>query len=86
MRVPYYLVMITITRVINVVVSSYSVNGSLIPYNTWWGILVWVLIFVAVAVMCLVIYKYGEKIEKYFKSLFSKRKEKKNKIENSEQK
>lgn len=86
MRVPYYLVMITITRVINVVVSSYSVNGSLIPYNTWWGILVWVLIFVAVAVMCLVIYKHGEKIEKYFKSLFSKRKEKKNKIENSEQK
>lgn len=86
MRVPYYLVMITITRVINVVVSSYSVNGSLIPYNTWWGILVWVLIFVAVAVMCLVIYKYGEKIEKYFKSLFSKRKEKKNKIENGEQK
>ncbi len=86
MRVPYYLVMITITRVINVVVSSYSVNGSLIPYNTWWGILVWVLIFVAVAVMCLVIYKHGEKIEKYFKSLFSKRKAKKNKIENSEQK
>ncbi len=86
MRVPYYLVMITITRVINVVVSSYSVNGSLIPYNTWWGILVWVLIFVAVAVMCFVIYKHGEKIEKYFKSLFSKRKEKKNKIENSEQK
>ena len=86
MRVPYYLVMITITRVINVVVSSYLVNGSLIPYNTWWGILVWVLIFVAVAVMCLVIYKHGEKIEKYFKSLFSKRKAKKNKIENSEQK
>ena len=86
MRVPYYLVMITITRVINVVVSSYSVNGSLIPYNTWWGILVWVLIFVAVAVMCLVIYKHGEKIEKYFKSLFSKRKEKKKKIENCEQK
>lgn len=86
MRVPYYLVMITITRVINVVVSSYSVNGSLIPYNTWWGILVWVLIFVAVAVMCLVIYKHGEKIEKHLKSLFSKRKKKKKKIENCEQK
>ena len=86
MRVPYYLVMITITRVINVVVSSYSVNGSLIPYNTWWGILVWVLIFVAVAVTCLVIYKHGEKIEKHLKSLFSKRKKKKKKIENCEQK
>lgn len=86
MSVPYYLVMITITRVINIVVSSYSVNGSLIPYNTWWGILIWAIIFVAVAAMCYVIYKHGEKIEKYFKSLFSKRKTKKKKIENSEQK
>lgn len=68
MSVPYYVIMITITRVINITVSAYSVNGSLIPYNTWWGILIWVVVFVAVAFLCYLIYKHGETIEKFFKN------------------
>ena len=74
MSVPYYIVMITITRIINIVVSAYSVNGSIIPYNTWWGILLWIAVFILVAVLCYVIYKHGDKIENFFKSKFSKRK------------
>lgn len=74
MSVPYYIVMITITRIINIVVSAYSVNGSIIPYNTWWGILLWIAVFVLVAALCYVIYKHGDKIENFFKSKFSKRK------------
>ena len=74
MSVTYYLIMITITRTINVVVSSYSINGSIIPYNTWWGILIWVVIFIAVAFLCVYIYKNGEKIERKFKKLFKRRK------------
>lgn len=68
MSVPYYLIMITITRIINITVSAYSVNGSLIPYNTWWGILIWIGVFVAVAFLCYLIYKHGEKIESFFKN------------------
>lgn len=74
MSVPYYIVMITITRIINIVVSAYSVNGSIIPYNTWWGILLWIAVFILVAALCYVIYKHGDKIENFFKSRFSKRK------------
>ena len=74
MSIPYYIVMITITRIINIVVSAYSVNGSIIPYNTWWGILLWIAVFILVAALCYVIYKHGDKIENFFKSKFSKRK------------
>ena len=74
MSVPYYIVMITITRIINIVVSAYSVNGSIIPYNTWWGILLWIAVFILVAALCYVIYKHGDRIENFFKSKFSKRK------------
>lgn len=75
MSVPYYIVMITITRIINIVVSAYSVNGSIIPYNTWWGILLWIAVFILVAALCYAIYKHGDKIENFFKSKFSKRKD-----------
>ena len=74
MSVPYYIVMITITRIINIVVSAYSVNGSIIPYNTWWGILLWIAVFILVAALCYAIYKHGDKIENFFKSKYSKRK------------
>lgn len=70
MSVPYYIVMITVTRIINIVVSSYSINGSLIPYDTWWGILIWAGVFVAVAALCFVVYKHGDKIEKFFAKKF----------------
>ena len=72
MSVPYYIVMITITRIINIVVSSYSINGSLIPYDTWWGILIWIGVFVAVAALCYVVYKYGDKIEDFFAKKFKR--------------
>lgn len=74
MSVPYYIVMITITRIINIVVSAYSVNGSIIPYNTWWGILLWIAVFILVAALCYAIYRHGDKIENFFKNKFSKRK------------
>lgn len=77
MSVPYYVVMITITRIINIGLSAYSVNGSLIPYDTWWGILIWAGVFIAVAALCFVVYKHGEKIEKFFKAKFGGKVEKK---------
>ena len=77
MSVTYYVIMITITRIINISVSAYSVNGSLIPYDTWWGILIWAGVFAAVAALCFVVYKHGEKIERFFKTKFGGKTEKK---------
>lgn len=78
MTTPYFIIMITICRIISIVVTSYSLNGNLIPYNTWWGVLTWgVIILITVAVTVL-LYKHGDKIEKkivnFLKSKFRRNK------------
>jgi len=73
MSVKFYAIMIVITRLISIFVSSYAYDGALIPYNTWWGLLLWGLVFIAVALLTYVIYKNGEKIEKFFKDKFSRK-------------
>ncbi len=74
----YFIIMITLVRLITVFISSYSMNNSIIPYDTWWGILLWALFFILTVVLTIVIYKKGDKIEKFFK----KRKHKENTKEN----
>ena len=74
MSVQFYLIMIVITRFISIFVSTYSYDGAIIPYDTWWGILLWAVFFVFVVLATIVIYKKGDKIEKFLKSKFSKRK------------
>lgn len=63
----FFLVMITVTRIISVFASSFSMNNSIIPYNTWWGILLWILFFALTIILTVLIYKKGDKIEKLFK-------------------
>ena len=60
----FFIVMIFITRTITVFVSSYSFSGSIIPYNTWWGILIWIIIFAVAIVLSVIIYKNSDKIDK----------------------
>ena len=60
----FFIVMIFITRTITVFVSSYSFSGSIIPYNTWWGILIWLIIFAVTIVLSVIIYKNSDKIDK----------------------
>ncbi len=62
----YFIVMIIIVRFITVFVSSYSMNNSIIPYDTWWGMLLWALFFALTVALTLIIYKKGDKIENYF--------------------
>lgn len=70
----YFLIMITVCRIISVVVSAYSLNGNIIPYTTWWGILLWIVIFALTALFTVYLYKNGDKIEKFFKKQFRRRK------------
>ncbi len=69
----YYIIMITVARLIAVFTTAYSINGSIIPYNTWWGILIWAALIAAVGVISYIVYKNGEKIESWFKRKFSRK-------------
>lgn len=70
----YFLVMITITRIISIFFTCFSISGKLIPYNTPWGIAIWAAIFAATIAVAVVIYKNGEKIERFFAEKFKKNK------------
>ena len=63
----YFTVMTIVTRTISVFSSCYSLNNDIIPYTTWWGILIWIILIVLCIVLCVVIIKYGDKIERLFK-------------------
>lgn len=62
----YFLVMIVITRVTSILATSYSVG--LIPFTTWWGILIWLLIGALVIIAFWVVCKYSDKIDYFIKN------------------
>ena len=63
---PYFLVMIVITRLISVVTTSYSIG--FIPFNTWWGILIWIVLAALVVVAFWLVCKYSDKIDNFIKT------------------
>lgn len=67
MSVKFFLIMITVTRLISTFTTAYSVNGSLIPYNTWWGLLIWAMLIIGCLWLVKLVYKNSDKIEKFFK-------------------
>ncbi len=69
MSISYFLIMITICRIIAIFFTTYSVSGAIIPYTTWWGILIWITIFVLTIILSLYLYKKGDKIQKFFKKM-----------------
>ena len=72
----YFAVMITLTRAISVFTTAYSIDGSVIPYDTPQGLIVWAIILIAVAAASFFIYKKGETIEKKFTEIFKKKNKK----------
>ncbi len=70
MSTKYFIIMIAVCRIISVIVTSYSINGSIIPFNTWWGIMIWGIILALTVSITVLLYKKGDKIEKFFKKKF----------------
>ncbi len=69
----YFAVMIFIARLLAISLTCYSIEGAIIPFNTWWGITIWVVLALIVVIAFVFIYKNGERIENYFKNKFKKR-------------
>ena len=57
----YFVPMIAVTRLVSAFITAYSVNGSIIPYNTPLGVSIWIIIFLSTAALSVYIYKYGDK-------------------------
>ncbi len=72
-RLAYFTVMIIIVRIITIFTQSYSFNNSIIPYDTWWGILLWIIFFITTIFLALWVYKHGDKVENKVKSIFSRK-------------
>lgn len=64
----YFLIMIVITRAISVLTTSFSLQ--LIPFTTWWGILIWVILGALVIAAFWAVCKYSDKIDKFIKTKF----------------
>ena len=62
----YFIIMITLTRLISVFSTAYSFE--LIPFNTWWGLLIWAIILALIALSFRLVLKHYEKIDKFIKT------------------
>lgn len=71
MSTKYFLIMSTCSRILSISATCYSI--SILPLNTWWGLLVWGIIIIAVILAFILIYKNLEKMQKWFSLLKSKR-------------
>ncbi len=76
MSTGYFIVMIICCRTISVFLSAYSLSGSIIPFNTWWGILLWGVVISITIFVAVIIYKYGDKIQNYFRKKLKLRRKK----------
>lgn len=61
----YFIIMIIICRIISVFTTAYSLNGSIIPYTNWWGILIWSILILLTILTTVFIYKKGDKIQEF---------------------
>ena len=60
----FFLVVILISRVLAIVTTSYSI--SLIPFNTWWGLMIWGAFFLFIIILFVFLYKKSEAIQAWF--------------------
>ena len=71
-KTSFFVLMILIVRTITVFISCYSINNSLIPYDTWWGAVIWIVYFIFAVIAAIFIYKKGDKIENFIRKRFLK--------------
>ncbi len=88
MKMPYFIITISLIRALTIFTTTYSMEGVLIPYTTWWGLLIWGVIFVLTVVVMILIMKKGNVMEQWivqkWNRLLRKKEKKKQKDQNEE--
>jgi uncharacterized membrane protein YdjX (TVP38/TMEM64 family) len=62
MKVAYFIFVIGFARLIGIACTCYSVN--FIPFTTWWGILLWIVIFFIGIFACIFVNRHTENLQK----------------------
>ncbi len=75
MSFSYFLIMTIIIRAITVFFNAYSMGNALIPYTTWWGILIWIIIFIAILIAIYLIMKKSDQIIAWWEKRRARKKE-----------
>lgn len=68
MSLPLFLGVIVVSRIAAIFTTSYSVT--LIPFNTWWGLLIWAVLISLVVVLFVFLYKKSDAILDWFAKKF----------------
>ncbi len=61
----YFITVITLSRIVAIASTCYSID--FIPFNTWWGILIWCLFAIVIVFSVILSYKNMDKIQNYIK-------------------
>ncbi len=72
----YFTVIVLLARAVGIAGTCYSVN--FIPFNTWWGISIWIGIVALVVVACVLLYKNMDRLNGWFQKKFRRKPKKKN--------
>ena len=67
----YFLIMIFFARLVGIAGTCYSFD--FIPWNTWWGLTIWGIILVGIAISFFLAYKYMDEIQAFFKRVRKKK-------------
>lgn len=71
----YFTAIVLLARAVGIAGTCYSVN--FIPFNTWWGIAIWVGIVALVVAVCVLLYKNMDRINGWFQKKFRRKRKKK---------
>lgn len=77
MSFPFFLVVILVSRVLAIFTTSYSIH--LIPFTTWWGLLIWCVFFAILLALFVVLYKKSDEVQAWFEKKFSQKGKKRGK-------
>ena len=82
MSLLYFVIVILLSRVISIFMTSYSVT--LIPFDTWWGLLIWGVLIALVVVLFVFLYKKSDAILAWCEKVFRRETRVRHKVEKDE--
>ena len=82
MSLLYFVIVILLSRIFAIFSTSYSIT--LIPFNTWWGLMIWAILFVLVVLLFVFLYKKSDAILSWCEKIFHRETRVEHKVEKDE--